>query len=122
MKAVLHLLKEQYDNKHLILRLAAFEQRSKFLLHYLGALWQVFSPLMQVVVFFCYFWSRYTSRTRRWRNAILCLANMRARSMVFYIADSAARFRQYIQENKNGLKNEISGKCTSVNCNCGKFD
>lgn len=55
MKAVLHLLKEQYDNKHLILRLAAFEQRSKFLLHYLGALWQVFSPLMQVVVFFLLF-------------------------------------------------------------------
>ncbi|GAF18176.1 LOW QUALITY PROTEIN: teichoic acid translocation permease protein TagG [Bacillus sp. JCM 19046] len=55
MKAVLHLLKEQYDNKHLILRLAAFEQRSKFLLHYLGALWQVFSPLMQVVVFFVIF-------------------------------------------------------------------
>ncbi len=55
MKAVLQLLKEQYENKHLIFRLAAFEQRSKFQLHYLGALWQLFSPLMQVVVFFVIF-------------------------------------------------------------------
>ncbi|ALA53740.1 ABC transporter permease [Shouchella clausii] len=55
MKAVFQLLKEQYDNKHLIFRLAAFEQRSKFQLHYLGALWQLFSPLMQVVVFFVIF-------------------------------------------------------------------
>ncbi|WP_078394046.1 ABC transporter permease [Shouchella patagoniensis] len=55
MKAVLQLLREQYENKHLIFRLAAFEQRSKFQLHYLGALWQLFSPLMQVIVFFVIF-------------------------------------------------------------------
>ncbi|GAF21951.1 teichoic acid translocation permease protein TagG [Bacillus sp. JCM 19047] len=55
MKALLQLLKEQYENKHLIWRLAAFEQKSKFRLHYLGAFWQLFSPLMQVVVFFVIF-------------------------------------------------------------------
>ncbi|SDB87155.1 ABC transporter permease [Shouchella lonarensis] len=55
MRAILQLLKEQYTYRHLIFRLAVFEQRSKFQMHYLGGLWQFFNPVMQASVFFIIF-------------------------------------------------------------------
>ncbi|MEN0644772.1 ABC transporter permease [Alkalicoccobacillus gibsonii] len=55
MYNMLRILKEQYSNRRLILRLALHEQRSKYQLHYLGMLWQVFNPLMQVMVFWVIF-------------------------------------------------------------------
>ncbi|MEK4566288.1 ABC transporter permease [Alkalihalobacillus sp. FSL R5-0424] len=55
MKNMLNVFKEQISNYQLILRLAGYEQRSKYQLHYLGMLWQLFSPLMQVFVFWAIF-------------------------------------------------------------------
>ncbi|MEY8752201.1 ABC transporter permease [Alkalicoccobacillus gibsonii] len=55
MKNIYRIFKEQYDNRQLIFRLARYEQRSKYQLHYLGMLWQIFNPLMQVLVFWAIF-------------------------------------------------------------------
>jgi len=55
MKFVFQVIKEQFYNLHLIFRLAAYEQKSSFQMHYLGILWQFINPALQVLVFWAVF-------------------------------------------------------------------
>jgi teichoic acid transport system permease protein len=55
MNLILQVLKEQIENTHLILRLAAYETKSKYQMHYLGILWQFLNPVLQVGVFWFVF-------------------------------------------------------------------
>ena len=55
MTAVFKILKEQVAHFPLILRLAIYEIKGKYQMHYLGALWQFLSPLLQVCVYWFIF-------------------------------------------------------------------
>ncbi|KGA96885.1 teichoic acid ABC transporter permease [Alkalihalobacillus alcalophilus ATCC 27647 = CGMCC 1.3604] len=55
MKFVLKVLREQVNHIKLIFRLASYETKSKYQMHYLGILWQFLNPLLQVIVFWIVF-------------------------------------------------------------------
>lgn len=55
MTIVLNLLKEQVVHFPLIIRLALYEIKSKYQMHYLGILWQFLNPFIQVCVYWFVF-------------------------------------------------------------------
>jgi len=55
MKIVLEILKEQFKNFHLILRLSSYDVKSKYQSHYLGTAWQFLSPAIQILVYWFVF-------------------------------------------------------------------
>ncbi|MEH7328562.1 ABC transporter permease, partial [Priestia megaterium] len=48
-------MKEQSSNFHLILRLARYDMKGKYQLHYLGAVWQFLTPVIQVLLYWLVF-------------------------------------------------------------------
>lgn len=55
MNALLRILKEQITSFPLILRLAAYETKSKYQMNYLGVLWQFLNPLIQMMAYWFVF-------------------------------------------------------------------
>jgi len=55
MTLILTLFKEQLKNFGLIFRLAIYDIKGKYQMHYLGVLWQFLSPLLQVVIYWVAF-------------------------------------------------------------------
>lgn len=55
MKYVIQVLKEQYLNRHLILRICSYDVKSKYQMHYLGILWQFIIPLFKIAVYWFVF-------------------------------------------------------------------
>ncbi|WP_374055175.1 ABC transporter permease [Rossellomorea sp. FM04394] len=55
MKFVFLIIKEQLTNIHLMLRLATYEIKGKYLMHYLGVLWQFLNPAIQIAVYWLIF-------------------------------------------------------------------
>ena len=49
------VIKEQFSNRHLILRLASYDIKSSYQMHYLGLLWQFINPISQVLVYWLVF-------------------------------------------------------------------
>ncbi|WP_153463365.1 ABC transporter permease [Sediminibacillus terrae] len=55
MKTVLNTIKQQFLYFPLILRVALYETKSKYQMHFLGILWQFINPLLQVGVYWFVF-------------------------------------------------------------------
>lgn len=55
MNALARILKEQVTSFPLILRLAAYETKSKYQMNYLGVLWQFLNPLIQMLAYWFVF-------------------------------------------------------------------
>lgn len=55
MKFVLQVVKEQLSNFPLILRLAGYDIKSTYQMHYLGALWQFLNPVVQILAYWFVF-------------------------------------------------------------------
>ncbi|MGV2622797.1 UNVERIFIED_CONTAM: ABC transporter permease [Halobacillus marinus] len=55
MTPAIRIMKEQLVNFPLILRLAIFEIKGKYQMHYLGILWQIINPMIQVGVYWFVF-------------------------------------------------------------------
>ncbi|KQU58365.1 ABC transporter permease [Rossellomorea marisflavi] len=55
MISVLQIIKEQLVNIHLIFRLSVYEIRGKYLMHYLGVVWQFLNPAIQISVYWLIF-------------------------------------------------------------------
>ncbi|WP_404329947.1 ABC transporter permease [Mesobacillus maritimus] len=55
MNLVWQVLKEQLQSLNLIFRLGFYEIRSKYKMHYLGALWQILNPLFQIGIYWFIF-------------------------------------------------------------------
>lgn len=55
MSFVTQVIKEQFSNSHLIFRLATYDIKSSFQMHYLGILWQFLNPVAQVFVYWFVF-------------------------------------------------------------------
>lgn len=51
MKYVFQIIKEQSSNLQLIFRLSRYEVKSKYLMHYLGVLWEFLNPTIQLLVY-----------------------------------------------------------------------
>lgn len=55
MSLIWQVLKEQLLNLNLIFRLGLYEGKSKYKMHYLGALWQILNPLIQIGIYWFVF-------------------------------------------------------------------
>jgi teichoic acid transport system permease protein len=55
MKFVLQVLNEQFKNVHLIFRLAIYDIKGQYQLHYLGWLWQFLNPAFQIALYWFVF-------------------------------------------------------------------
>lgn len=55
MNLVWKILKEQITHLNLIFRISLYEQKSKYTMHYLGILWQILNPFIQVGVYWLVF-------------------------------------------------------------------
>lgn len=55
MNSIVDILKEQVSHLPLIFRLAVYEIKSKYQMHYLGIIWQLLNPLMQICVYWFVF-------------------------------------------------------------------
>ena len=55
VNALYKILKEQFGSMPLILRLAIYETKSKYQLNYLGVLWQLLNPLIQIMAYWFVF-------------------------------------------------------------------
>ena len=53
--SVRQVIKEQIQHRDLILRMALFETKGQYQIHYLGTLWQFLSPAMQVAIYWFVF-------------------------------------------------------------------
>lgn len=53
--SVRQVVKEQLDHKDLIFRMASFDIKGMYQLHYLGSLWQVINPAIQVSIYWFVF-------------------------------------------------------------------
>ncbi|MFJ8260582.1 ABC transporter permease [Rummeliibacillus sp. NPDC094406] len=49
------VLKEQFLHLNLIFRLSLYEEKGKYTMHYLGALWQILNPFIQIGVYWLIF-------------------------------------------------------------------
>jgi teichoic acid transport system permease protein len=54
-KSINKIIKEQIEHRDLILRMAQFETKSMYQIHYLGSLWQFINPIIQVAIYFTVF-------------------------------------------------------------------
>lgn len=55
MSEVVLIIKEQFQNIRTIFRLAKYEERATYQSHYLGLLWQVLNPVIQVGIYYLVF-------------------------------------------------------------------
>lgn len=55
MKHVITLLKEQFQNMHLIWKLSIYNVKSEYSNHYLGLFWNFLQPLMQAAIYYLIF-------------------------------------------------------------------
>lgn len=55
MKATIQILKEQATHWHKIMRIARYDQRAAYQSHYLGMVWEVLSPTLQVLIYYFVF-------------------------------------------------------------------
>lgn len=55
MIQIIQVLKEQLLNLNLIFRLAFYEIKGKYLMHYLGVFWQFLNPIVQIFVYWFVF-------------------------------------------------------------------
>lgn len=55
MRSVVNLLKQQIEYLPLIIRLAIYEIKGKYQMHYLGVFWQFLNPMIQVSVYWFVF-------------------------------------------------------------------
>ncbi|PLS01497.1 ABC transporter permease [Neobacillus cucumis] len=55
MIQIIQVLKEQLLNLNLIFRLAFYDIKGKYLMHYLGVLWQFLNPIVQIFVYWFVF-------------------------------------------------------------------
>ncbi len=55
MNLIWQVVKEQLLHLNLIFRLSFFEEKSKYTMHYLGALWQLLNPLTQIGIYWFVF-------------------------------------------------------------------
>ena len=53
--SVRQVIKEQFEYRDLIFRMAMFENKGMYQIHYLGTLWQFLSPAMQVAIYWFVF-------------------------------------------------------------------
>ncbi|MEH7494537.1 ABC transporter permease [Neobacillus niacini] len=51
MSLIYQVLREQFANAHLIWRLAIYDMKSRYQMHYLGVLWQFLGPMLQILVY-----------------------------------------------------------------------
>lgn len=51
MNSIFQIMKEQTSNLQLIFRLSRYEVKSKYLMHYLGVLWEFLNPTIQLLVY-----------------------------------------------------------------------
>lgn len=54
-KNVTQIIKEQFEHKDLIVRMAAFDSKSSYQSHYLGTLWQFIHPAIQISIYWVVF-------------------------------------------------------------------
>lgn len=55
MRFVLQVIKEQFANLHLIFRLAGYDIKSNYNMHYLGVIWQFLNPAIQIAAYWFVF-------------------------------------------------------------------
>lgn len=55
MGFVTQVLKEQYTYFHLILRMATYDVKSTYSMHYLGVIWQILNPAVQIAAYWFVF-------------------------------------------------------------------
>ncbi|MBS4200631.1 ABC transporter permease [Bacillus sp. FJAT-49732] len=55
MRYVIQVIKEQLLNIHLIFRLASFDLKSTYQMHYLGMIWQLLNPAIQIAAYWFVF-------------------------------------------------------------------
>ncbi len=55
MGFVIKIIMEQLTNIHLILRIATYEMKSSHQMHYLGFLWQIVNPTIQIIAYWFVF-------------------------------------------------------------------
>lgn len=55
MNLIWQVLKEQWLHIDLIIQLSLFEVKSKYKMHYLGALWQILNPFLQIGIYWLVF-------------------------------------------------------------------
>ncbi|WP_047982589.1 ABC transporter permease [Ornithinibacillus contaminans] len=54
-KTVIKVLKEQIEFRDLIIRMALFENKGQYQIHYLGSLWQILNPVIQIGIYWFVF-------------------------------------------------------------------
>ncbi|WP_277679780.1 ABC transporter permease [Gracilibacillus dipsosauri] len=54
-KSIRQVLAEQFQNKELMLRMAVFDIKGMYQIHYLGTLWQFLNPAIQVAIYWTVF-------------------------------------------------------------------
>ncbi|KAA1042630.1 ABC transporter permease [Macrococcus equipercicus] len=55
MKEVWLILKEQFENMHMIRKLAIYNMKTEYSNHYLGMFWNILQPLFQVLIYYVVF-------------------------------------------------------------------
>ena len=55
LKDMKELFKEQWEHHNLIFRMAKFEVKGMYQIHYLGSIWQFINPIIQVGIYFVVF-------------------------------------------------------------------
>lgn len=55
MKETLSIVKDQFKHLSMIMRIARYEERANFQSHYLGVLWQILNPLIQIGTYYLVF-------------------------------------------------------------------
>lgn len=55
MKFIIQVIKEQIASLNLMFRLASYEMKSSYQMHYLGFLWQIINPSVQIIAFWFVF-------------------------------------------------------------------
>lgn len=55
MKEIWIVIKEQIDNIGIIFRMSKYEDKATYQSHYLGLLWQIFNPLIQIAIYYMVF-------------------------------------------------------------------
>ncbi|GAA0421728.1 teichoic acids export ABC transporter permease subunit TagG [Virgibacillus salarius] len=54
-KAIRQVIKEQIEFRNLILRMALFEIKGNYQIHYLGSIWQILNPSIQIAIYWFVF-------------------------------------------------------------------
>ena len=116
MSSALTVLREQIKNFYLIRRLSVYEMKSANSNNYLGILWEIINPMIQISIYWFVFGFGIHNRKDIDEHSIFPLDDCGDCRLVFCEPSYNSNLEIHLFTSNDGFENELSDECYSKLC------